>query len=463
MSCKKRAVGAVFMLCAGLSLLNAQTLDLTFPENLAQDINPQSIEFEWTVIDTAIEYQIVINGDQNFNDPLINEITSTNTIEITELFANWKFYWKVRAFFATDTSEWSSINEFSTQYNPAQNFSPFDEEEVTDTSSVFLEWQIDLSANLDSIEHNFRVQVSTDNMFANVVADLNLTNTNSVLVTDLIPNTTYYWHVLYSNVNGASDWSTSTRFTTNNVVPGQPQLLIPEDNEMDIFPLNVYFEWDNVPDASGYYFEMALDSLFNNILESASTNNSSYITNIFAYNTTIFWRVQAFNDDNEVGAWSYIWRLTTSEAAPQSPPGLIAPLDNIRIEVADSVLFVWNPVFGATEYNLNISRDDLFTETESNLLLTDTASFVSLDMQLGDSFFWRVRAVNNVDNGPWSDVFSFLVSQAPQTAPLLTAPADSIILNNPDTLLFAWQLYCSLMNISWKYHSMKHLAICMMQ
>lgn len=416
------------ILVFGASLISAQIVELISPENVSSGHNPDSIEFEWSVVDSAVAYQILINGDQNFNDPLIDNFTVNTSLDVFLLFPNWKFFWKVRAVFETDTSEWSAVYEFSTLYYPAQNFSPYNGELIDDSISVALEWQMDLNPALDTIQNNYSIQLSEDDSFNVLIADFNLVDLNSTIIFDLSPETTYYWHIRYYNEHGSSDWSVTTSFTTNNVRPAEPQLLIPNNNEIDVYPIEIYFEWENVSGTTSYNFEVAEDFNFEKIIESASVEGYSYTTTVLFFDTTVYWRVQSVNSD-EVSPWSQVWQFTTSLAAPQSPPGIVSP-ENEEAVTPGALIFNWNPVYSASDYDLILADDAGFNQIYSNLLSTDTSQEVVINGDPGREFFWKVRAINSIGDGPWSDVFTFTIEQETAITELELVKSDFILHQN---------------------------------
>lgn len=73
-----------------------------------------------------------------------------------------------------------------------------------------------LSWNLSSGATLYRLQVSTDSTFSDIVFDHGGITGASQQVSDLAGTTTYYWHVNATNADGTNDWSTIWSFTTES-------------------------------------------------------------------------------------------------------------------------------------------------------------------------------------------------------------------------------------------------------
>ncbi len=74
---------------------------------------------------------------------------------------------------------------------------------------------------------------------------------------------------------------------------------------------------------------------------------------------------------------------------------------------AELPTFNWNKSINATSYKLEVSKDPTFSNVEfSNTVLDSTyRHFKTFDKK--SIFYWRVKAINNCAEGPWTDVKSF--------------------------------------------------------
>ncbi len=121
---------------------------------------------------------------------------------------------------------------------------------------------------------------------------------------------------------------------------------------------------------------------------------------------------------------SYGSEISFSTLAP-TPPGpvtLSAPIDDVvGAEVRPTL--EWEAATGAASYELALSlNSDLSAPLLSLAGLSGSSHAVASDLSHGTEYFWRVRAVNDDGNGPWSATASFVVETV---APIVTTGAVS--------------------------------------
>ncbi len=90
------------------------------------------------------------------------------------------------------------------------------------------------------------------------------------------------------------------------------------------------------------------------------------------------------------------------------PPTLVAPANN-AINQMPNVLLDWAPVSGTYGlfYKVQVDNDSLFTNP---LVYTTTYSAASAsELKFNETYYWRVKAIDNTDSSAWSVVRSFSV------------------------------------------------------
>jgi len=92
---------------------------------------------------------------------------------------------------------------------------------------------------------------------------------------------------------------------------------------------------------------------------------------------------------------------------PQTP-AVIAPFERNIIGGVEAT-FVWEEIVDATRYDIQIASDANFT----NILNSATMLFAPYDFTLPaiDTYYWRVRAVNNLGSSAWSAPTQFVVGE----------------------------------------------------
>ncbi len=87
-----------------------------------------------------------------------------------------------------------------------------------------------------------------------------------------------------------------------------------------------------------------------------------------------------------------------------SVPELITPLD-AEINVSVTPLFTWSPTGWPYFYTIQVARDPNFinmTRADSLLLVTELQVPDTTELLEHTTYFWRVRGVNGMGNGPYS-------------------------------------------------------------
>jgi hypothetical protein len=115
-------------------------------------------------------------------------------------------------------------------------------------------------------------------------------------------------------------------------------------------------------------------------------------------------------------------------ATAATVPALIAPM-NATGQFTRRPSFDWSEVVGATQYNIQISKNAAFSTTITNVTLAASAYMPATDLPAGMQLFWRVRSKAGTVFGGWSLVWSFTTPNPP-SAPVLSSPAKNALLTD---------------------------------
>ena len=161
--------------------------------------------------------------------------------------------------------------------------------------------------NSSSNATRYRIQISKDSNFINIVKDITITDT-TLTFTDLEGGTTYYLRINASNSLGSSAWSNTFMFNTSITSLSKPILLLPLNNALNQ-PTSVLLKWNSVKNATSYSLLLSKDSDFAIIQREFSgiTDTSKSITGL-ENNTTYFWKTNAKSQSLE-SEWSEVWRF----------------------------------------------------------------------------------------------------------------------------------------------------------
>jgi hypothetical protein len=133
--------------------------------------------------------------------------------------------------------------------------------------------------------------------------------------------------------------------------------------------------------------------------------------------TTYYWKVKAslpISSD-----WSET-RSFTIEAASALAPAIGSPANGATV-TNTTPAFSWSPVAGTVTYEFQVAADTTFGAPLVNEKLTSTAYQATKALEVGKTYFWRVRALEPIP-GEWSTIANFAVGEAVEPGPPPTAP-----------------------------------------
>ncbi|MGB3017846.1 MAG: T9SS type A sorting domain-containing protein, partial [Ignavibacteria bacterium] len=316
------------------------------------------------------------------------------------------YYWKILGQNSFGSGQWSTIWKFRTiSFLPAAPSLVFPGNgAVNVTITPVLTW------SSVPVATSYRVQVSRDSLFLDIVTNIgNITTLNYVVPLSVLSyGTKYYWRVNATNNNGTGSWSAIWNFSTVSP-PAAPQLLSPP-NGSDSVVLAPTLDWENVASANSYRVTVAVDSAFNNvILDIGNLTSSLYsIPSVYlTYSTRYYWKVNASNNIG-AGPWSATWNFTTMNVPPPLPPVLIIPANNSS-NVSLTPGLDWHNSSNAAYYRVNIATDLNFNNIvfDKDSIVLSSYSVPPNILNVNTLYFWRVNANNLGGTSNWSTTFAF--------------------------------------------------------
>lgn len=412
--------GVVVTAAASPSLPSAPPApEPTIPTDGAFGISIQSPTLFWTTVPGA-SYRLQVALDPAFTNLVRDDSGFTSASRSTgQLTLNNVYYWRVRAKIDGYSSHWSEVRSFSTGTLAPPTLIAPEAGAVGVTLAPTLSWSEVPSAV------SYHLQLATSADFAAPILEDSILPMTSRPLLGLSANTVYYWRVRAKSASAVSAWSASRSFTTVSAPPAAPLLVTPADLAANVSVFTA-FTWGAAEGATSYRIQVATDSLFNNLV----VHDSMIVLLIrpgvqLAGNTLHYWRVQARNPVG-TGPWSPVWRFTTG-ATPTTPPPaplLVSP-EQFAMGISLSPTFSWSSSPGAAQYQLQISTSpDFSTRVFDDSLIAGMTRAVT-GLAGGTDYYWRVRGINGLGKGAWSEVWAFsTVAAAPAAAPVLVAPAQ---------------------------------------
>ncbi len=188
--------------------------------------------------------------------------------------------------------------------------------------------------------------------------------------------------------------------------PSAPELVSPNNGATGL-EMPVTLSWRAVTGGHSYDVQVATSSSFNNVVtERQGVIGTSAPVSGLSADRTYYWRVRAVSSDGMAGSYSSPFRFTTLANAPDLPT-LAGPDDGER-NLPLSVRLEWESVIGANSYGLQVSTNDDFgtidVVDEENLTST---SYSLSGLDHGETYYWRVRALNGGVSSDWTTARSF--------------------------------------------------------
>jgi len=196
----------------------------------------------------------------------------------------------------------------------------------------------------------------------------------------------------------------TTNSIDTNTVPLQPTLASPTDTSSNI-ALPVVLTWNESSGAKSYTLQVSTSSSFSSFVFNKSdiAGVSQQVTEL-NYLSVYYWKVRASNGV-EKSDWSHVWSFETV-GEPAFVPTLSSPLNGVDNQML-STFFIWNKVSNAASYTLQISSNSSFSSFVYNGDgLTSTSKQIT-DLDLGTTYYWRVRATNKLGSKGWSETWLF--------------------------------------------------------
>lgn len=215
---------------------------------------------------------------------------------------------------------------------------------------------------------------------------------------------------------------------------GAVALNTPADNATNQ-PTTLTLDWDTLTGADEYHLQVSESATFTNPLvdEDNLTETEAEVSGLLQ-GQSYFWRVRGSGDLGN-GPWSPTFRFTTVYAVPGAVT--LREPDNGAVDQPVDMTFGWDASTSSPTYQLQVSTNAAFSQLvfEDNNL-TDTQHTLALDN--GMRYYWRVRGVNPIAQGPWSPTWEVTTMPAQPAAIALSTPANAAQ-DQPLALDLTWQ------------------------
>ena len=378
--------------------------------------------FSWSRITAATGYIFQLDTSATFSSPMLYEATQTNTSSSSTapsryhnyLHYNTTYYWRVRAYNATDTSDWSAVRNFHTDYHPYLSSPNNDTSSAGYYTRQNFQWQYFYGST------GYTLQVDTTPSFSSpllrtetVTSSLTNTDNLSKYVYGMRFGTRYYWRVRAYHTEDTSDWSAVRQFRTQVRVS-----LYSPSNGLTNATVRQNLQWYNAVGCTSYQLQVDSSASFASphlktfTVTNTQSNTDSYLSQYVSYllyGTHYYGRVRAINA-SDTSDWSNVWQFITDDKVYLSSPSN----DTSSAGYYTRQNFQRQYFYGSTGYTLQVDTTPSFSSpllvTEnvtSSLSNTDNLSKYVDNMHFGTRYYWRVRAYHTQDTSGWSFVRQF--------------------------------------------------------
>lgn len=387
---------------------------LIYPKNDTLNI-PISLKLTWNNVFGTNNYLVQISENPKFEGELfVNSFVQGNSYDIENLRNDSKYYWRIKAVRVADSSNWSEIWNFTTKLISPEPIQPPNLQLNISINCTFI-WE----DNYPKATYNFQLSTSSD--FSNLIVNKNLITEKRFTVKGLKPYTKYFWHVK-SNIDGKeSEWSSICSFITDKGIQLNPPKLISPKDKSDSY-IKGTLTWLGVENAIKYRIQISNFELFNDVIKDTLIDNiTSYNYFKLSNDNVYFWRVKALSD-NDSSSWSSVWSFKISKKL--ETVRLLSPAnDNMQVPVQGDL--EWEPIEAANYYQLQISLTPDFENliSDINNILGTKYHYSNLD--LNETYYWRVKFVREYDTSSWSNSWSFnTITSHVLNIPKLLSPID---------------------------------------
>lgn len=222
--------------------------------------------------------------------------------------------------------------------------------------------------------------------------------------------------------------SASVRIAEFTAVPtptrlAAPLLTSPADGTLGA-PVAPALAWSTMRGATSYDVQVSTDADFATLaLDQSALASPGFSASGLSSATRYFVRVRARNAST-LSAWSTPASFVTVATVAPGAVALASP-DDAAESVAVSARLRWQQAAQAFAYRVQVATDPGFSAPVLDANVSgDTTAVVSPALAIGTAYYWRVRASNNIGDGPWSAARSFTTASSGIPAPVLTSPDD---------------------------------------
>jgi hypothetical protein len=224
-----------------------------------------------------------------------------------------------------------------------------------------------------------------------------------------------------SNILYAVNTAANQLLTLTDTLTGKTNTISPADGAItgviieDTAEARVVLAWEDMEKAKEYQYQVALDEEFGTKLIDEDEVEGQVVAVYLFLGVDYDWRVMA--TEPLPSQWSETQMFATVLGPGGARPIPHDPAFGEEDVVLQPVL-QWSGIADATNYELQVATNCDFgnlvvDKTGANMLGPETAYAITSDLNTDTDYCWKVRAINQNSESPWSDTAHFITSATP--------------------------------------------------
>ena len=362
-------------------------------------VNTDQVSFlaRWHKVIGAEKYLISVSETSDFSQLLTNfdnRVIADTSLLVQNLKANKDYYYKVKAVYKNETSDYSNTIKLITL---GLNVPLAKDARDINYMSFLAQW------GKVALSQSYLIDVATDAQFTNIVSGYNQKETldSSLNINNLNPDTKYYYRVKSKGLSSISDASNIVSVQTSSLISPQG---VKETTKTE-FSFSI--SWNMVDGADNYVVQIASDPLFTSLIkETTETQTQSSMMGLKP-NTLYYYRV--LSQRNQIRSSTADVKQIKTNALPTAFNVTASNISQFEFTLT------WDLAGSIVDYEVDVSLDPNFVA--NNIVIArkfsgNTAVFRSLTPRT--TYYYRVRSI-----------LSGFISENTPTASLQTTAIES--------------------------------------